>query len=112
MFEVDESRFEEMVADAMDSIPEDLAKAMDNVQVTVEDGTPDGPLYGLYEGHPLTSRTLWYDSVPDHITIFRLPICAHCHSEEEVRRRVHSTVVHEIGHHFGIDDKRLRELGW
>jgi predicted Zn-dependent protease with MMP-like domain len=112
VFEVDEARFEELVADALDSLPPDLAKAMDNVAVEVEDGQPGGPLLGLYQGHPQTQRTLWYDSAPDVITIYRLPICSLCRNEQEVARQVRKTVIHEVGHHFGIDDKRLRELGW
>jgi predicted Zn-dependent protease with MMP-like domain len=112
VFLVDEARFEELVADALDSLPEDLAKAMDNVTVRVDDGTPTGNVLGLYRGHPQTQRSLWYDSAPDVITIYRLPICARCHNEDEVARQVRRTVVHEVGHHFGIDDPRLRELGW
>lgn len=113
MIELDEGRFEQLVADALDSLPPELGRRVDNVAVLVEDGQPRGPLLGLYEGIPLTKRTLGYAGVaPDRITIFRLPICARCSTEAEVREQVRRTVVHEVGHHFGIDDRRLRELGW
>ncbi|MGH9090926.1 MAG: metallopeptidase family protein [Acidimicrobiales bacterium] len=104
-------RFEELVADALDSLPEGLARAMDNVAVVVEDGD-DGRLLGLYHGVPLTGRWGYAGAVPDRITIYQDPICARCRTEEEVAEQVRRTVVHEVGHHFGIGDARLRELGW
>ena len=84
-----------------------------NVAVTVEhDGGPPG-LLGLYQGVPLTSRTSSYAGVlPDRITIYRKAICAICRTESEVAEQVRRTVIHEVAHHFGIDDDRLRELGW
>ena len=113
MVEVPPERFEQLVADAIDGIPDDLARYMDNVAVFVEDGRrPD--LLGRYDGIPLTKRDAGYGGMimPDRITIFRLPICALCRSEDEVVQQVRITVVHEIAHHFGIDDARLHELGW
>jgi predicted Zn-dependent protease with MMP-like domain len=107
--------FEELVAEALDRIPPELTRLMDNVAVFVEDeGAPGEPeLLGLYEGTPLTERDSWYGGVlPDTITIFRLPTLAMCVDAEEVRREVAVTVVHEIAHHFGIDDARLHELGY
>jgi len=104
-------RFEELVADAIDSLPPDLGRAMDNVYVIVEDRAPGGNLYGLYQGVPLTSRGL-SGAMPDRITIYQDTICAHCHTEAEVVAQVHKTVIHEIAHHFGISDPRLKELGW
>ncbi|HLT70552.1 MAG TPA: metallopeptidase family protein [Acidimicrobiales bacterium] len=116
MIDLDPARFEELVADALDSIPEALARRMDNVAVVVEDGHPDGELLGRYEGVPLTERDAWYGTggltLPDRITIFRRPICAVCATEDEVVEQVRITVVHEVAHHFGIDDERLHELGW
>lgn len=103
-------RFEELVAEALDSLPDDLARAMDNVVVVVEEGS--GSLLGLYQGHPLTQRWSYAGTAPDRITIYQGPICARCRTEEEVAVQVRRTVVHEVGHHFGIDDARLRELGW
>ena len=113
MIRVDRDRFEEMVVAALDSLPDDLGRLMRNVAVTVEhDGGPRG-LLGLYQGVPLTSRTSGYAGVlPDRITIYRLAICAICDTEDQVVDQVRRTVIHEVAHHFGIDDDRLAELGW
>jgi predicted Zn-dependent protease with MMP-like domain len=113
VIEVDPACFEEMVASALDGLPEGLGRLMSNVAVTVRDyGGPPG-LLGLYQGVPLTSRTTGYAGVlPDRITIYRQAICAVCHTEPEVADQVRRTVIHEVAHHFGIDDARLRELGW
>lgn len=106
-------RFEEMVATALDGLPEDLGKLMRNVAVTVEHGPGPRGLLGLYQGVPLTSRTTQYAGVlPDRIIIYRRAICAICNTEDEVTEEVRRTVVHEVGHHFGISDERLHELGW
>jgi predicted Zn-dependent protease with MMP-like domain len=110
---VEPDRFEEMVAVALDDLPEDLGRLMRNVAVTVEHGPGPRGLLGLYQGVPLTSRTSQYSGVlPDRITIYRRAICAICWSESEVASQVRRTVIHEVGHHFGIDDARLEELGW
>ncbi len=113
MIDVEPGRFEEMVVTALDGLPEELGRLMQNVAVTVEhDPGPPG-LLGLYEGIPLTDRTSDYAGVlPDRITIYRREICAICRTEPEVADQVRRTVVHEIAHHFGIDDDRLTELGW
>jgi predicted Zn-dependent protease with MMP-like domain len=113
MVEVDPERFDAMVSEALDGLPPELGELMSNVAVTVEhNGGPPG-LLGLYRGIPLTRRTTTYGGVlPDRITIYRRAICAVCHTEPEVVERVRRTVIHEVGHHFGIDDARLRELGW
>jgi predicted Zn-dependent protease with MMP-like domain len=113
VIDIEPGRFEEMVATALDSLPAELGRLMSNVAVTVEhDPGPPG-LLGLYEGIPLTSRTTQYAGVlPDRITIYRQAICAICHTEDEVADEVRRTVIHEVAHHFGIDDDRLRELGW
>ena len=112
MINVEPARFEEMVSEALDTVPAALARMMRNVVVVVEDGN-DPHLLGLYEGIPLTERMSDYSAVlPDRIIIYRLSICAICHTEQEVIDEVRATVVHEIGHHFGIDDARLHELGW
>ena len=112
MVDVARERFEELVADAIDGIPDELAAYMDNVAVFVEEGGRDG-LLGLYTGIPLTQRDGGYAGVlPDRIVIYRQAICARCATEDEVVRQVQVTVVHEIAHHFGIGDRRLHELGW
>ncbi|HIW64053.1 MAG TPA: metallopeptidase family protein [Candidatus Stackebrandtia excrementipullorum] len=108
-------RFEELVADALDRIPPALMSMMDNVVILVEDAPEDGDqnLLGLYEGYALTERGWEYGGVlPDKITIFRLPTLRICNTEDEVVEEVAITVVHEIAHHFGIDDARLHALGW
>ncbi|MDQ4134256.1 MAG: metallopeptidase family protein [Actinomycetota bacterium] len=113
MIDVAPERFEELVADALDTIPPELARHMDNVWVTVEEGWSPN-LLGLYEGIPLTQRDAGYGGMimPDRIKIFRKAICAICNTEEQVVDQVRETVVHEVAHHFGIDDQRLHELGW
>jgi predicted Zn-dependent protease with MMP-like domain len=111
--EVEPERFEAMVSEALDGLPDELGRLMRNVAVVVEhDGGPPG-LLGLYRGIPLTRRTTSYAGVlPDQITIYRRAICRICDTEAEVVEQVRKTVVHEIGHHFGIGDKKLREFGW
>jgi len=108
-------RFEELVGDALDAVPARLLDLLDNVVILVEDDPPpDEPdLLGVYEGHALTDRGWDYSGVlPDRIIIYRNPILAMCDDEEDVIDEVSVTVVHEIAHHFGIDDARLHELGW
>ena len=115
MVEVSRQEFERLVEQALDDVPAELADLVRNVAVVVEDSGPPGDpdLLGLYEGTPLTERDSWYGGVlPDTITIFRLPTLAMCRDPDEVRREVAVTVVHEIAHHFGIDDDRLHELGY
>jgi predicted Zn-dependent protease with MMP-like domain len=113
MIYVDPERFEDLVATALDSLPEQLGAMMRNVAVTVEHNPGPRGLLGLYQGVPLTSRTSNYAGVlPDRITIYRQAICAICLTEAEVAEQVRKTVVHEVGHHFGISDERLEELGW
>lgn len=111
---MDPQRFDELVSDALDLIPTDLTAAMDNVVVLVADRHPDeGDLLGLYEGVALTERDSDYaGALPDTITIFRDALLDVCSSETEVVDQVAVTVIHEIAHHFGIDDDRLDELGW
>ncbi|MGH8893014.1 MAG: metallopeptidase family protein [Actinomycetes bacterium] len=115
MLEMPTERFEELVAEALDTVPPELAALMDNVAVFVEDEPPadDPDLLGWYEGTPLTERDWSYGGVlPDRIVIFRGPTLRMCEDEDEVVDEVHVTVVHEIAHHFGIDDERLHELGY
>jgi predicted Zn-dependent protease with MMP-like domain len=113
VIDVEPAQFEDMVAAALDSLPEDLGRLMRNVAVTVEHGPGPPGLLGLYQGIPLTSRTSQYAGVlPDRITIYRQAICAICSTEDEVVEQVRRTVIHEVAHHFGIDDARLTELGW
>lgn len=114
--EMSRAEFEDAVRDALDEIPPELARLIDNVVVLVEDEAPsdDPELLGLYEGTPLTERGEWWaaGSLPDRITIYRNPTLAICEDRDEVVEEVAVTVVHEVAHHFGIDDDRLHELGW
>ena len=119
--EIDERAFEQLVADALDAIPESLGRLRENVAVFVEDwptaqqlGGRRGTLLGLYEGIDLTRRSpLSYGgAMPDRITIFRGPISAMANSPAELTELVTTTVIHEVAHHFGISDERLVELGW
>ncbi|MBB4687041.1 putative Zn-dependent protease with MMP-like domain [Amycolatopsis jiangsuensis] len=108
------ARFEELVSQALDQVPAEFAAAMDNVVVLVEEHNDEAPdILGLYHGIALTERTSDYGGVlPDRISIYRGPLLAMCEDEDEVVEEVLITVVHELGHHFGLDDERLHELGW
>lgn len=115
MIEVSAEDFEGLVAEALDTIPPELAALIDNVVVVVEDDAPadDPDLLGLYSGVPLTERGSWYAGMlPDRISIYRRPTLAICETREDVVEEVGITVVHEIAHHFGIDDDRLHDLGY
>jgi predicted Zn-dependent protease with MMP-like domain len=120
---VNRPRFERLVAEALDSLPSEFQEKLENVDVVIRPWptreelrrmglSPGQTLFGLYEGVPLTKRTSRYGMVlPDRITIYQGPIEAYCRTAEEVRRKVRQVVMHEMGHHFGISDERLRELG-
>jgi predicted Zn-dependent protease with MMP-like domain len=114
MVELGRAEFEELVSEALDGLPPELARLMNNVALFVEDELPEEPeLLGLYEGIPLTERTSSYVmAMPDRITIYRLPTLRISCDADEVREQVQITVVHEIAHHFGIDDDRLHDLGY
>jgi predicted Zn-dependent protease with MMP-like domain len=114
MIDIDEETFGQLVEQALDSIPPELGRLMRNVAVVVEDQGASPNLLGLYHGVPLTERspTSYAGVLPDRITIYRLPIVRRCRTQEEVAEQVRITVVHEVAHHFGIDDDRLDELGW
>jgi len=117
-------RFEALVTRALDGIPKLIAEHMNNIDVVIEDWptrqqyddlglAPDEWLFGLYEGTPLLERGITADPLfPDKITIFKGPLEAACETEEQIADEVRRTVVHEIAHHFGIDEDRLRDLGY
>jgi predicted Zn-dependent protease with MMP-like domain len=111
-----EQEFDESIAEALDEVPSELLALMNNVVFLVDDEPPsDEPdLLGVYDGTPLTERDSGWaaGALPDRITIFRGPTLRMCQSREEVMDEIAVTVVHEIAHHFGIDDERLHELGW
>ena len=104
-------RFDALVADALDSLPDELVDVLDNVVVRVEDRNPDEPtLLGLYEGTPHTERS--GHEGPDVVSIYRLALCEACADLDELAEEVYVTVIHEVAHAAGIDDDRLHELGW
>lgn len=113
--EMSAAEFERLVDQALADAPDELMALIENCVLLVEDAPPpdQAGLLGLYEGVPLTERGEAYAGVlPDRIFVYRLPILAICDSREDVVEEVHITVVHEIAHHFGIDDDRLHELGY
>jgi predicted Zn-dependent protease with MMP-like domain len=112
--QLDRAGFEALVEQALDEIPDEIAAQVHNLVVLVEDEPPpeDPDLLGVYDGVALTARTADHDGLPDRITIFRRPLLAVCRTPEELVCEVRITVVHEIAHHFGIDDDRLHELGY
>lgn len=110
---IDEQRFDQLVADALDQLPDELGRLLDNVVILVEDEHPEEDLLGLYEGIPLTERGDYGDlALPDRITLYRVPLCDYAEDAEHLTEEILITVVHEVAHHFGIDDDRLHELGW
>lgn len=114
MFVVTNERFEELAAEALASLPDELSSKIENLAITVENEAPGHNLFGLYEGIPLTKRgpTTYNGVMPDRITLYQTTICQYCSSEDEVKAQIRKTVLHEVAHHFGISDPRLEELGW
>jgi predicted Zn-dependent protease with MMP-like domain len=105
--------FDDHVKAAVDSLPPHLAAALDNVAIVVEDEHPDDPdLYGLYEGIPLPERGDMAGELPDRITIFRVPLEDEFDDPSELEREIRITVLHELGHYFGLDEDRLADLGY
>ncbi len=108
--------FDGIVEEALDEVPGELMAMLDNVVFLVEEEPPadDPELLGIYEGTPLTERGEWWGqgSLPDRITLFRGPLSRMCEDEVELREEIAVTVVHEIAHHFGIEEETLHELGW
>jgi len=123
MLDIDRDTFEQLVVQALQTLPAWVHAKMDNVDVTVDEVpsaaqrrrlglSPHTTLMGLYEGVPRTRRSHGYGMVlPDKITLFRRPILAACRTPQEVQARIRMVVIHELGHHFGLDEDRLRELG-
>jgi len=113
MIDIPAERFELLVGQAIDQIPPDLLALIDNVVFLVEDEGEHPDVLGLYEGVPLTERSDYgLGELPDRVFIYRLPICGICDDDDDVVHEVITTVVHEVAHHFGIDDDRLHDLGW
>ncbi len=116
MHPLTEDEFDALVEDALDEVPEELMAMLDNVVFLVEDEPPaeDPDLLGVYDGVPLTERgDAWAaGALPDRIVLYRGPLTRMCADADELTEEVAVTVVHEIAHHFGIDDAALHELGW
>ncbi len=109
---IDVAAFEALVADALEEIPDELRSGMENLAIIVDDESPPGGLYGLYEGIPLTKRGTYAGVSPDRITLFLATLCQSARTLDELAVRVRVTVLHEVGHHFGLGEAKLRELGW
>ncbi len=104
--------FEGLVTDAMDDVPDPFAAALDQVALIVEEHAPGRNLYGLYTGVPLVAGTAPSGTMPPRITIYMHPLADHCHDLAQLRNQVRVTVLHELGHHLGLDEDRLQELGY
>lgn len=115
MVRMTDAEFENLVDSVFEELPEEMVGPLENVAFLIQD-QPAGArprLYGLYSGRPLTRRSVYgFGELPDRITLFRNNLEASCRTVDELRARVRVTLVHEIGHYFGLDDARLRELGW
>ncbi|KZE41558.1 metallopeptidase family protein [Microbacterium sp. T32] len=113
--DLDAEAFEALVVAELDLLPDDMVEGLDNVVFVVEDRPEDGSLdlLGLYDGWALTERERYgVGELPDRIIVYREPHLAACADEDELRDEIHTTLVHEIAHFYGIDDERLHELGW
>lgn len=112
---MDAAAFEELVIDELDALPDDMVEGLENVVFVVEDRPEDGTLdlLGLYDGLALTERTQYgMGELPDRIVLYREPHLAQCETHDELRDEIHTTLVHEIAHFYGIDDEQLHEMGW
>lgn len=112
--EMDEEAFEELVVAELDALPDEMVDGLENLVFVIEDDPADGSgILGLYDGTALTERDRYgFGELPDRIVLFRGPLLAHCEDVDELRDEVHITLVHEIGHYYGIDDEELHRLGW
>jgi predicted Zn-dependent protease with MMP-like domain len=115
MIDLDDEAFEALVSDELERLPADMFDGLENVIFVVEDRPEDGSLdlLGLYDGLALTERDRYgLGELPDRIIVYREPHLQACDDLEQLRDEVHTTLVHEIAHFYGIDDERLHELGW
>ena len=112
--ELTAAAFERIVEEELDALPDDMVEGLQNVAFVIEDAAADGEdLFGRYEGVDLTSRGQYgFGELPDRIVVFRLPHLGAADTEEQLRDELHTTLVHEIGHYYGLDDERLHDLGW
>ncbi len=115
MLDLDRDAFEKLVIEELDLLPDEMVEGIENVAFVTEDRPEDGSLslFGLYQGVALTHRERYgFGELPDRIVIYREPMLHACHSMDELRNQVHITLVHEIGHYFGLDDEEVQRLGW
>lgn len=113
--EMEFAAFETLVVDELDRLPDEMVDGLDNVVFVVEDRPEDGSLdlLGLYDGLALTERAQYgLGELPDRIVVYREPHLRQCETEDELRDEIHTTLVHEIAHFYGIDDEQLHEMGW
>jgi len=117
---MDDDKFQQLVTDALDKLPKEFADKLNNVSVTVDDYPtfyqqqksklpPNALLFGLYEGVPQTKRGIYYSNIPDKITIFKNAILQVSRNEDDVKNQIRSTLIHEVGHHFGLSEEDLRK---
>jgi predicted Zn-dependent protease with MMP-like domain len=115
MDELTSEEFEQLVIDELDQLPDDMVDGLDNVIFVTEDRPEDGSLdlLGLYDGVAITDRGQYgFGELPDRIILYREPLLRICGDLEELKDQIHVTLVHEIAHYYGIDDRQLHELGW
>lgn len=115
MLEIDPDSFENLVNEVFDALPEQITGGLENVAIAIEDLPEDGStdLLGLYHGVDLTMRDQYgFGELPDLISLYRIPLLEFCTDEQDLREQIHITLVHEIGHYYGIDDEELHRLGW
>jgi predicted Zn-dependent protease with MMP-like domain len=115
LIELGAEEFERLVIDELDALPDEMIDGLENVAFVTEDRPEDGSLdlLGLYEGVSITERDRYgYGELPDRIVLYREPLLAAVESIDELKDEIHVTLVHEIGHYYGIDDEQLHELGW
>ena len=111
--DLDADAFEAIVTDELDALPDEMVDGLENVVFLVEDRSEEGELFGVYEGFALTERGQYgFGELPDRIVVYREAHLRACDTEEELRDEVHTTLVHEIAHFYGIDDDELHRLGW
>ncbi|MEO6116498.1 MAG: metallopeptidase family protein [Pseudolysinimonas sp.] len=115
MLDLDRAAFEKLVIDELDLLPDEMVEGIENVVFVTEDRPEDRSLdlFGLYQGVAITHRERYgFGELPDRIVVYREPMLHHCHTMDELRDQVHVTLVHEIGHYYGLDDDELHNLGW
>jgi len=107
---MNDEAFEQVVRETLSSLPEEFLTKLDNVEIVIEDIPANPTLLGLYRGIPQTKRGFGYFALPDKITIYKEPLLRISKDEEDAKKNIRNTVLHEIGHHFGLSDQELYKL--